>query len=109
MRSRDLLREARLRARLSQAEVARRAGKPASVIGRWERGEVRPSLETLQTMIRACGLDLRFQLVERDTSQDAAIEAALDLTAEERLAQLEAWAELVLEGRRNLGQASASG
>jgi hypothetical protein len=60
-------------------------------------------------MIRACGLELRFELVDRDTSQDAAIEAALDLAPEERLAQLEAWAELVLEGRRNLEQAPASG
>jgi uncharacterized protein len=108
MASDYLLREARLRARLSQAELARRAGKPASVIGRWERGEVRPSLETLQAVIHACGLDLRFHLAERDTSQDGAIEAALDLTAEERLDQLEAWAELVLEGRRNLGQTLAS-
>lgn len=104
----DLLREARLRAGLSQAELARRAGKPTSVIGRWERGEVRPSLETLQTMVRACGLDLRFQITERDTSQDAAIQAALGLTPEERLAQLEAWAELVLEGRRNLGQVGSA-
>jgi transcriptional regulator with XRE-family HTH domain len=104
MVSSDLLREARLRAGLSQAEVARRAGKPTSVIGRWERGEVKPSLETLRALVRACGLDLRFQLAERDTSQDAAIEAALDLTPEERLAQLEAWADLAVEGRQNLGQ-----
>jgi len=91
MLSGALLREARLRAGLSQAELARRAGKPTSVIGRWERGEVKPSLETLLAMIRAGGLDLRFQLEQRDTSQDAAIEAALDLTPEQRLAQLEAW------------------
>jgi len=108
MLSGDLLREARLRAGLSQAELARRAGKPTSVIGRWERGEVKPSLETLQAMVRACGLDLRFQIAERDTSQDAAIEAALDLAPEERLAQLEAWSELVLEGRRNLGGATSA-
>ena len=60
MLSGDLLREARCRAGLSQAALARRAGKPTSVIGRWERGEVRPSFETLQGLIRACGLDLRF-------------------------------------------------
>jgi transcriptional regulator with XRE-family HTH domain len=35
----DLPREARRRAGLSQAELTRRAGKPTSVIGRWERGE----------------------------------------------------------------------
>jgi transcriptional regulator with XRE-family HTH domain len=63
----DLLREARLRAGLSQAELARRAGKPTSVIGRWERGEVRPSLETLRQVIRAAGLELGFTLANADT------------------------------------------
>jgi len=66
MISGDLLREARLRAGLSQAELARRAGKPTSVIGRWERGEVRPSLETLRQVIRAAGLELGFQLSNAD-------------------------------------------
>jgi transcriptional regulator with XRE-family HTH domain len=108
MLSGDLLREARLRAGLSQAELAGRAGKPTSVIGRWERNEVKPSFETLRAMVRACGLDLRFQIAERDTSQDGAVEAALDLTPEERFAQLEAWAELVLEGRRGLAQAGSA-
>jgi transcriptional regulator with XRE-family HTH domain len=63
----DLLREARRRAGLSQAELARRAGKPTSVIGRWERGEVRPSLETLRELIGACGLELGFQLSNADS------------------------------------------
>jgi hypothetical protein len=98
----DLLREARRRAGLSQAALAERAGKPTSVVGRWERGEVKPSLETLLEMIRACGLDLGFRLHEGDTSQDAAIEFALDLSPAERLAQLEGWADFVLEARRNL-------
>ncbi len=99
MISGDLLREARRRAGLSQAELARRAGKPTSVVGRWERGEVTPSFETLRSMIRACGFDLRFSLEKADDAQDAAIEAALDLTPAERLAQLEGWAEFLAEAR----------
>jgi transcriptional regulator with XRE-family HTH domain len=102
MISGDLLREARSRAGLSQAELARRAGKATSVIGRWERGEVKPSLETLRSVVRACDLDLRFRLEPRDDAQDAAIVAALDLTPEERLAQLEAWTEFLHEARTNL-------
>jgi transcriptional regulator with XRE-family HTH domain len=97
----DLLREARRRAGLSQAELARRAGKPTSVVGRWERNEVAPSLETLRAMIRACGLDLQFALTEADDSQDASIEAALGRSPAERLAQLEAWTEFLAEARAN--------
>jgi transcriptional regulator with XRE-family HTH domain len=98
----DLLKEARRRAGLSQAELARLAGKPTSVIGRWERGEVKPSLETLRSLVRACDLDVSFRLQPRDNSQDAAILAALELTPAERLAQLEAWTEFLHEARENL-------
>ena len=66
MISGDLLREARKRAGLSQAELARRARKPTSTIGRWERGEVLPSLETLRQVIRACGLELTFGIANAD-------------------------------------------
>lgn len=106
MLSGRLLREARLRAGLSQAALAALAGKPTSVIGRWERGEVKPSLETLQELIRACGLEIRFRLGVFDPAQDATIAAALRLTPEERLAQLEAWAEFVLEARANRTRAA---
>jgi transcriptional regulator with XRE-family HTH domain len=98
----DLLREARRRAGLSQAELARRAGKPTSMIGRWERGEVKPSLETLRSVIRACDLELGFRLSPVDDAQNPAILAALALEPEERLAQLEGWAEFVGEARAAL-------
>ncbi|MBA2331529.1 MAG: helix-turn-helix transcriptional regulator [Actinobacteria bacterium] len=62
----DLLREARLRAGLSQAELARRAGKARSAIGRWERGEVLPSFETLRELVRACGLELGYGIYKHD-------------------------------------------
>jgi transcriptional regulator with XRE-family HTH domain len=102
MTSGDLLREARRRAGVSQADLATLAGKATSVIGRWERNEVAPSFETLRDVIRACGFDLRLALVERDDSQDAAINASLDLTAEERLARLEAWAEFLAAARTSV-------
>jgi transcriptional regulator with XRE-family HTH domain len=88
MISGDLLREARRRAGLSQAELARRAGKPTSVIGRWERGEVKPSLETLREVIRAAGLELGFQLSNADDGDHdlALIRRALAQTPAERFA-----------------------
>ncbi|MDQ3873994.1 MAG: helix-turn-helix domain-containing protein [Actinomycetota bacterium] len=85
MISADLLREARLRAGLSQAELGRRAGKPQSAIARWERGEVRPSLETLRDLIRACGLELTFRFANYDDSYVPFIERYLDMPPGKRL------------------------
>ena len=40
-------------------------------------------------------------LADHDQSQDAAIEASLDLTPEERFARLEAWAAFLAEARKS--------
>ena len=97
MISGDLLREARLRAGLSQAELARRAGRPTSVIGRWERGEVKPSIETLRELIRAAGLELGFQLSKADEDDHdlALIRRSLSRTPAERFAHGQAAAREV--------------
>ena len=86
MISGDLLREARLRAGLSQAELARRAGKQRSAIGRWERGEALPSLETLRELIRACGLELSFRIANADLEDHdlGLIRRTLGMTPAER-------------------------
>jgi transcriptional regulator with XRE-family HTH domain len=68
MRSADLIREARLRAGLTQYELAERSGRDRSVIARWEQGTVAPSVETLVELVRACGFDLPLELVPRDPS-----------------------------------------
>ena len=81
----DLLREARLRAGLSQAELARRAGKARSAIGRWERGEVLPSFETLRELVRACGLELGYGLYKYDDHDAELVRRRLRSTPAERL------------------------
>jgi transcriptional regulator with XRE-family HTH domain len=58
VKSAALLREARLRAGLSQVALAERIGKDRVQIGRWEAGQVAPSLDTLVELVRACGFDL---------------------------------------------------
>ena len=63
MRSADLIREARLRAGLSQHELAARSGRDRAVIARWEQAVVAPSGETLVEIVRACGFDLPLELV----------------------------------------------
>lgn len=66
MVSGDILAEARRRAGLTQAELGRRSGVGASLIGRYERFEVIPSLERLRDLVRACGLELSFRIANAD-------------------------------------------
>lgn len=83
-----LLREARLRAGLTQVELARRAGKAPSAIGRWERGEVEPSLETLASLVRAAELELTLGLAAADEHDLALIRRCLAQTPAQRLDDL---------------------
>jgi transcriptional regulator with XRE-family HTH domain len=109
MISADLLKEARLRAGLTQAELARRVKRSQSQIARWERGDVKPSLETLRALIRACGLELWFRVSNYDDSYLADIREALALTPKERLDQARAleqqWDQIREAGARALAHA----
>lgn len=55
---------ARTRAKLSQAELARRIGTTQSAIARLEGGGVSPSLSTLRRYAEATGARLEINLVE---------------------------------------------
>jgi transcriptional regulator with XRE-family HTH domain len=88
MVSGDLIREARLRSGLTQAELGKKIGKPQSVIARWERGDVTPSLERLRQAIRGCGLELSFHLSRLDESSMTVIDEHLKMTPAQRLADL---------------------
>lgn len=83
----DLLVEARRRAGISQAELGRRSGVPPSLIGRYERYEVIPSLERLRSLIRAAGFELSIRLARVDPSNHdkVLIERELRRTPAERL------------------------
>jgi len=62
-RSARLLREARLRAGLSQQQLAEVSGKDRTVIARYEQGVVAPSIDTLVEILRACEFDILLELV----------------------------------------------
>ena len=80
-----LFREARRRAGLTQAELARRVGTSQPAIARYERARAMPDLDTLHRIVEACGLDLRLELAEPDPQRAAAQRSALERTPEERL------------------------
>jgi transcriptional regulator with XRE-family HTH domain len=55
-------------------------------VSRWERGAVTPSFETLQQVVRACGLELTIGIANRDDSYALFIGRALDRSPAERIA-----------------------
>src|SRR5665213_1245249 len=63
-----VLRDARLRARLSQTELARRAGVAQSVISAYEAGRREPSLATLTRMVKATGHSINLDLEENEVA-----------------------------------------
>jgi transcriptional regulator with XRE-family HTH domain len=84
MVSGDLIKEARLRAGLTQAQLAERLGKAQSVIARWERDDVSPSLETVREVVRACDLELTFFMSRFDDSNVTIIDQNLRMTPAQR-------------------------
>ena len=84
----DLIREARRRAALTQAELGERLGTSQSVVARWERGDVLPSLETVRRVVRACDLDLTFHLTRHDDSNVTIIDQHIRMTPAQRFADL---------------------
>jgi transcriptional regulator with XRE-family HTH domain len=64
----DLIREARRRRGMTQAQLAELAGTTQSAIARLESGRTAPSFDEVLRLLRLMGLDLDFMLVERDGS-----------------------------------------
>jgi hypothetical protein len=94
-----LLREARRRAGLTQAELGARAHTSQPAIAGYERARTMPDLATLFRLVEACGLELRLELVEPDSQRVAGEQAARQRSVEERLATNESFTELAWELR----------
>jgi len=88
MRGGELIREARMRADLTQAELSERTGRDRSVIARWEQGLASPPVESLLACIHACGFDLPLVLVPLDRSVDSELTEVLPLAPNERVSQM---------------------
>lgn len=87
----DLIREARKRRGLTQAQFAALAGTTQSAIARLESGRTSPSFDDVIRYLRLIDLDLDFMLVERDESDWSQARRALRASAEQRHDQLVAW------------------
>ena len=104
-----LLRNARVAAGLTQAEVARRMGTSQPVVARLERPGANPRYATLERALRATGHRLEAAGVPHDPGIDAAlIRQQLEIPPDERLGvierQLAQVRQLYLLGARQRGE-----
>jgi transcriptional regulator with XRE-family HTH domain len=93
-----LLQLARLKAGLSQRELAERASVPTTMISAYERGKRRPSLMTLLKLLHAANFELRMTLEPFDPHDDvlAGLEMRrVPLERRHRDRQIEAWRRAV--------------
>lgn len=93
-----MVREVRQRHGLSQQRLARRCATSQRHIGRIERGEVSPSVETLERLLRAMGerLVIDVEPGPRANPSTAELQAAYAATTpEERIAETAALSEFL--------------
>jgi transcriptional regulator with XRE-family HTH domain len=90
----------RVRAGLTQRQLAERMGKPQSMIARWERGHDVPRLDSLVSIAHACRVELDLTLRGHDDVDRAQIREHLQLTPRQRLENVENVAAFVASARR---------
>lgn len=83
-----LVRLARSKSGLTQAELAERAGISQQTVSAYETGRMDPTVSTILKIVEAAGLELRFQLHPAN-DHDASLERYLDSIDPEIRAQLE--------------------
>lgn len=98
----SIAREARRRAGLTQAELARRLGTTQSAVARIERGGTEPSMERLRRIARACGLDLVPSLRPVDDADWSVARSNLRLDVDARVRQHQAALRFARAGRAAL-------
>jgi transcriptional regulator with XRE-family HTH domain len=90
MTAAQIIREARLKAELTQTELAERLGRGRAQVARWEIGGQEPSFENLQSVVEACGFSLRIEIADREETPalDAELDASLPQAPQQRVQAL---------------------
>ena len=86
----QIIREARLKAGLTQTELAERLRRDRAQVARWEIGGQEPSFENVRAVVEACGFVLKLEIVERqeDPALDAQLETSLLEAPQQRVQAL---------------------
>src|SRR5437667_8265742 len=96
MRGNHLVREARKRAGLTQAELAARVGTTQSAIARLERGGTTPTFQRITQLVRACGFDLNVRMTPTDDDHDwSLVQQNLRLSPTQRVRQVARTVEFI--------------
>jgi transcriptional regulator with XRE-family HTH domain len=88
--SAQVIREARLKASLTQVELAERLGRDRAQVARWETGGQEPSFENVRAAVEACGFVLKVEIAEREENPalDAQLETSLLQAPQQRVQAL---------------------
>ena len=71
-----------------------------SAITRYEAGHAKPMLETARRLVEACGFDLRTEVFDTSQQRQAAADAALARSVEDRLQTNDSFTALAVQLRR---------
>ena len=97
----ELLREARKRHGVTQAQLATRARTSQAAISRIERGLVSPSVATLATLLDLMGEELELSASPIDYGHDVTLlDQNLEYALEDRIARRASWGRTVRELQR---------
>jgi uncharacterized protein len=98
----QLLSDARMRAGISQRELARKARTAQSVVARIELGETSPSWTTLGRLLKAAGflLSAGLRRIDVDPALLDDVSRILRLTPEERLLEVAQVSRFISAARR---------
>jgi transcriptional regulator with XRE-family HTH domain len=102
-----LVREARLRAGMTQRQLAQAVGLSQATVARMESGAIGASFAQVDRLVRACGLELRVGLMAADDADWSVAQANLRLTPDARVRQNQAAVRFIEDGRRALERARA--
>lgn len=102
-----LIREARRRAGLTQAELADRISTAQPNVARWESADMSPSVDVLTRVIQACGLDLLVRLVPREASEWERVEDSSETSLEQRIEKITGFVDVIEDGQAAKSQERA--
>jgi transcriptional regulator with XRE-family HTH domain len=90
MTAAQIIREARLKAGLTQTELAERLGRERAQIARWETGGQEPSFANVSAVVEACGFALHVAIAERQSNPalDAELEKSVTQAPQQRVQSL---------------------
>lgn len=91
---------------MSQRRLAQLVGLSQATVARIESGAIAASFEQVANLLKACGLELRVELVPADDADWSLAQANLRLTPEARVRQNQAAVRFIEQGRQALEHAS---